>query len=55
MPIVRPTLSYYVKKLEDEFVGGYCDGMALFYISTTNEIGETLEFTEAEMNEWGAL
>jgi len=55
MPMVRPTLSCSVKKLEDEFASRDHDGVAIFYVSTTNEAKKTLEFTEVEMNEWGAL
>ena len=35
MPMVRPTLAYDITKLEQEFAGGYYDGAAVFYVSTT--------------------
>jgi len=38
MPMIRPTLSYDIKKLEQEFAGGYRDGASVFYVSTTNEV-----------------
>jgi len=50
--MVRPTLSCDVKKLKDEFTSRYHDGIAVFYVLTTNKAGESLEFTEVEMNEW---
>ena len=48
--MVRPTFACDITKLEQEFAGGYLDGAAVFYISTTNEEGESLEFTEEEMS-----
>ena len=39
MPMVRPTLACNITKLEQEFVGGYRDGAAVFYVSITNEEG----------------
>ncbi len=41
MPMVRPTLSCDLVKLEQEFVNGYLDGAAVFYVTTTNEAGES--------------
>jgi len=52
MPMVRPTLSSHILKLEQEFAHGYNDGRATFYVSTTNEVGERQEFTSDEMNGW---
>lgn len=53
--MVRPTLSSDVKKLEQEFCHGYLPGRAAFYVSTTNEAGESTEFTDEEMSSWGPL
>jgi len=53
--MVTPTLSCDVRKLEDKFARGYCNGVVVFHVSTINEARETLEFTEAEMHTWGAL
>jgi hypothetical protein len=39
MPIVRPTLSSDLASLEADFVHGYREGAAVFYLSTTNEGG----------------
>jgi len=41
MPMVRPTLSFDLQKIEQEFAQGYLDGMTIFYVSTTNEAGES--------------
>ena len=54
MPMVRPTLSCNITKLEQEFAGGYHDGAALFYVSTTNE-GESEEFSDDEMSKWDPI
>ena len=32
MPMIRPTLSCDIKKLKQEFAGGYQDGPAVFYV-----------------------
>ena len=50
MPMVRSTLACDITKLEQEFAGGYRDGAAVFYISTTNEEGQSEEFSDEEMS-----
>ena len=55
MPMVRPTLNCDITKLEQEFAGGYRDGVAVFYVSTTNEEGESQEFSEDEMSKWDPI
>ena len=55
MPMVRSTLAYDITKLEQEFAGGYRDGAAVFYISTTNEDGQSEEFTDEEMSRWDPI
>ena len=55
MPMVRPTLACDITKLEQEFAGGYRDGEAVFYISTTNEDGQSEEFTDEEMRRWDPI
>lgn len=55
MPMVRPTLSYDLVKLENEFAIGYCNGAAVFYVSTTNEADESSTFTKEEINAWDPL
>ena len=47
MPMVRPTLSSDLAKLEQEFVHGYREGASVFYVSVTNEDGKTQEVLEA--------
>ncbi len=53
--MVRPTLSCDVQMLEWEFACGYLDGAHIFYVSTTNEVGESAGFTIKEMEEWDLL
>jgi hypothetical protein len=55
MPMVRPTLSCDLKLLEQEFNGGYRDGAAVFYVTTTNEGGQGSAFTVEEMEGWDPL
>ncbi len=55
MPMVRPTLSSDLVKLEQEFVNGYRDGAVVFYVTTTNEAGESSKFSEQEMDGWRSL
>jgi len=52
MPIVRPTLSSDLQRMEQEFAHGYLDGMAAFYVSITNEAGESSQFTDEEVDGW---
>ena len=52
MPMVRPTLACDITKLEQEFAGGYHHGAAVFYVSTTNEEGQSKEFSDKEMSKW---
>ena len=55
MPMVRPCLASDLTKLEQEFVHGYRDGSAVFYVSITNEQGELREVTEEDLASWGPL
>lgn len=55
MPMVRPTLQSDLMKLEQEFVHGYREGAAVFYVSLTNEDGKTQEVTDDMMASWGPL
>jgi len=48
MPMVQLTLSCNIKELEQEFYHEYLPGYAAFYISTTNEASESMEFTDHE-------
>lgn len=55
MPIVRPTLDCDITMLEQQFVHGYEEGARVFYVSTSDEEGNSSTFTEAEKNDWGPL
>jgi hypothetical protein len=55
MPMVRPTLSSDLAKLEQEFVHGYREGASVFYVSATNEDGKTQEVLEADKASWGPI
>ena len=55
MPMVRPTLSSDLAKLEQEFVHGYREGASVFYVTTTNEDGKTQEVSEADKASWGPI
>ena len=52
MPMVRPTLSCDLDFLEHEFSKGYRDGVAIFYVTTTDEARESSRFIEEEMEKW---
>jgi hypothetical protein len=53
MPIVRPTLSSDLASLEDEFMHGYLDGAAVFYLPITNEGGQIEKVTDEDLVSWG--
>ena len=55
MPMVRPTLSSDLAKLEQEFVHGYREGASVFYVTTTNEDGKTQEVLVADKASWGPI
>jgi hypothetical protein len=55
MPMIRPTLSNDLGKLEQEFVHGYGDGASVFYVSLTDEEGRTHEVSEADKGSWGPI
>ena len=55
MPMVRPTLSCDLTLLEQEFAKRYRDGAAVFYVTTTNEGGQSSEFTLEEIDAWDPL
>ena len=55
MPMVRPTLSTELSKLEQESVHGYREGSSVFYVTLTNEEGKTQEVTEANKASWGPI
>jgi hypothetical protein len=55
MPIVQPTLSSDLASLEADFVHGYREGAAVFYLSTTNEGGLVEKVTDEDLQSWGLL
>jgi hypothetical protein len=55
MPMLRPTLASDLAKLEQEFVHGYREGASVFYVTTTNEDGKTMEVIEADKASWGPI
>ena len=55
MPMVRPTLSSDLGKLEQEFVHGYRDGASVFYVSVTDEEGRTHEVSASVKASWGPI
>jgi hypothetical protein len=55
MAIGRPTLSSDVALLGEDFVHGYCEGVAVFYMSITNEGGLVDKKTNDDLESWGPL
>jgi hypothetical protein len=52
MSLVRPTLAHDIKRLEVEFTHGYRPGASVFYVSTTNEIGEERLVKDVDTINW---
>ena len=55
MPMVRPTLSSDLAKLEAEFVHGYREGASVFYVTVTDEQGNSHEVTKDDKASWGPI
>jgi hypothetical protein len=55
IPMVRPTLTSDLAKLEQEFVHGYREGASVFYVTVTNEERKTHEITEADKASWDPI
>jgi len=55
MPMVRPTLSCDLVKLEQDYIHGYKDGARVFYISVTDEQGQGGVFSAAEKMDWDPI
>jgi hypothetical protein len=53
MPLVRPTLSHDIKRLEAEFTHGYRPSALVFYVSITNERGEERYVKDVDTSNWG--
>jgi hypothetical protein len=52
MPIMRSTLSCDLTLLEADFVHGYREGAAVFYVSTTDEQGVVQKFNDTNRQTW---
>jgi hypothetical protein len=46
---VRPLLSSDLASLENDFVHNYREGVAMFYLSTTNEGGQVDKVTDEDL------
>ena len=55
IPMVRPTLLCDLDFLDHKFSKNYRDGAAVFYVTTTDEVGESSLFTEEEIEKWDPL
>jgi hypothetical protein len=55
LPIVQSTLSLDLASLEADFVHGYREGAAVFYLSTTNEGGLVEKVSYEDLQSWGSL
>jgi len=53
--MVQPVLECDIKRLQEEFVHGYIHGFFVFYLSVTNEQGETEKVSNAKRDAWGPL
>jgi hypothetical protein len=53
MPLVHPTLSHDIKRLEAKFTHGYRPGAPVFYVSITNERGEESLLKDVDTSNWG--
>jgi hypothetical protein len=49
MPIVRPILSLDLASLKDDFVHGYWEGAAVFYLSTPMKVARLYKINLNEM------
>jgi hypothetical protein len=53
MPLVRPTLTNDIKRLEAEFTHGYRPGSPVFYVSICNDKGEEQFVRDVDTSNWG--
>jgi hypothetical protein len=53
MPLVCPTLTHDIKRLEAEFTHRYRPGSLMFYVSITNENGEERHVKDVDTSNWG--
>jgi hypothetical protein len=55
VPIVIPTRSLDLALLKSDFVHGYQEGAAVFYLSTTNDGGQINKVTDENLKSWDPL
>jgi len=55
MPMVRPTLSCDLIKLEQEFTHGYDEGARVFHAFVSDEQRDSGFFSDAEKADWGPI
>ena len=55
MSLLCPTFTQNIKKLKVEFTHGYRPRASVFYVSTTNEIGEERFVKNMDTSNWGPL
>jgi len=55
MPMIRPTLSCDLTKLEQQFSHRYEDGARVFYVFLADKQRQMGEFSKDEKREWGPL
>ena len=53
MPLVHPTLSHDIKRLEAKFTHGYRPSAPVFYVSITNKGGEERLLKDVDTSNWG--
>jgi hypothetical protein len=53
MPLVHPTLTNDIKRLEAEFTHGYRPSSPVFYVSICNDKGEEQFVKDVDTSNWG--
>jgi hypothetical protein len=53
MPLVRPTLTHNIKRLEVEFTHGYWPSAPVFYVSITNDHRDERFVKDVDTSNWG--
>jgi hypothetical protein len=53
MPLVHPTLTNDIKRLEAKFTHGYRPGAPVFYVSICNDKGEERSVKDVDTSNWG--
>jgi hypothetical protein len=55
MPLVRPTLTNDIKRLEAEFTHGYWPSVPVFYVSIYNEHGDERSVKDEDTTKWTSI